>query len=121
MAAQPSGSRVYTLLIDSFRLHMKDEMNFRGDVDEDYYQGDAAKSLKRFLVKAEKRGSIMPPWWNEQKREACIAHGKKIGWSDLRSKIEKSDFTEHYGNPMMPMRVRMLAEEITGSEVMSMG
>lgn len=27
---------------------------------------------------------------------------------------EKSDITEHYGNPTMPMQLRMLREEIYG-------
>lgn len=41
------------------------------------------------------------------------------GWGSLHAAVEKSDIQEHYNNNMMPMQLRMLAEEILGSNVMN--
>jgi splicing suppressor protein 51 len=32
--------------------------------------------------------------------------------------VEKPDITEHYGNPMMPMQLRILGEKIYGKGFM---
>jgi mitochondrial splicing suppressor protein 51 len=72
------------------------------------------------LKKAEKRKGILPSWWSEEKREACITQGDQgDGSSSLHGAVEKSDIQEHYGNSMAPMQLRMLAEKIVGSNVMS--
>jgi mitochondrial splicing suppressor protein 51 len=36
------------------------------------------------------------------------------GWSSLASAIENSDIIEHYGNPNMPMQLRILGEQVYG-------
>lgn len=113
---------MYTLLVDSYRMRVEDECNFRGDISEDslYGGGNPVVGFRRFLQKAEKKTGVLPPWWTKEKRDACIAKGNaKDHWSSLHFAVEKSDIQEHYKNPTMPMQLRMLAEEILGSNVMA--
>ena len=117
-------AEVYTLLIDSYRMRVEDDYAFRGDVSDDsiYGGGNPVKGFRRFLQKAEARSGVLPSWWNAEKRKACIAKGNaKDHWSSLHFAVEKSDIQEHYKNNMMPMQLRMLAEEIIGTNVMDMG
>jgi splicing suppressor protein 51 len=114
--------RVYTFLIDSYRLRMEDEHMYRGDVDEDslYGGGNPLKGFARFLKRAEKRDGVLPKWWSEEKRKGCIAKGDaEDHWSCLHVSVDKEDVIEHYNNGMAPMQLRMLAEEILGSNVMN--
>ena len=113
---------VYSLLIDSHRMRMEDEYVFRGDVFDDsfYGGGDPVPRFRKFLQKAEKKGGILPSWWNAEKREACIARRNATEhWSALHGAVEKHDIQEHYKDNWMPMTLRMLAEQIEGSNVMS--
>jgi splicing suppressor protein 51 len=41
--------------------------------------------------------------------------GSGDGWSSLSRAVEKSDIVEHYGDPTMPMQLRMLGEQVYGS------
>ena len=36
-------------------------------------------------------------------------------WGGLHTCVEKDDIVKYYGNPTMPMQLRMLGEEIYGS------
>lgn len=115
-------AEVYTLLIDSYRLRIDDEYAFRGDISDFslYGGGNPVKDFRRYLQKAEKRTGVLPSWWTKEKRDACIAKGNaKDHWSSLHFAVEKEDIQEHYKNPVMPMQLRMLAEEIWGSSVMA--
>lgn len=113
-------AEVYKLLIDSHRLRLDDEVNFRGDIAAVYEGGNPVPEFSKFLKRAEKREGVLPSWWNVEKRNECIEIGKKKNqWSSLHRIVEKSDIQEHYGNPMMPMQLRLVAEEILGSNVMS--
>ena len=114
-------NEVYTLLVDSYRMRIEDELNFRGEVQDDaIYDGkDSVPAFRRSLQKAEKAG-VLPPWWTKEKRYACIAKGDaKDHWSTLHGAVEKSDIQEHYKNSSMPMQLVMLAEEVVGSNVMA--
>lgn len=111
----------YDLIIDSHRMRVEDEFNFQG-IDQGLYAGeDPVPGFRRFLIKAEKTPGALPPWWNAEKREACIRKGDSENqWSNLHSAVEKSDIQEHYNNNTMPMKLRMFAEEIIGTNVMKM-
>ena len=112
----------FTRIIDSYRLRMEDEVNFRGDVKGVYDGEDPLEDFQDYLKQAEERGGCLPTWWSAEKSRACQAQGmKRTGWSQLRHRVEKSDIQEHYRDPMMPMKLRVLAERITGSNVMSPG
>ena len=114
-------AEVFTLLIDSYRMRVEDEYTYRGDVSDDsiYGGGNPVPGFRRFLQKAEACSGVLPSWWNEEKRKACIAKGNaKDHWSSLHSAVEKHDIQDHYKDSTMPMQLRMLAEEIIGTNVM---
>jgi len=118
--AKHTEEKAMTILIDSYRMRVEDELNFRGNEAKDsiYDGGDPVKGFRRYLVKAESVSGLLPRWWNEHKREACVALGaRKDHWYRLDRAVEKSDIQEHYGDGAMPMHLRMLAEEIVGSYV----
>jgi splicing suppressor protein 51 len=41
--------------------------------------------------------------------------GRLDGWSSLNCAIEKGDVIEHYSDPMLPLQLRMFAEQIYGT------
>lgn len=67
----------FKMLVDSYRMRVEDELNFRGDVHEDSAigSGDPAAGFRRYLMKAATRKDVLPSWWNDEKREACVAFG----------------------------------------------
>lgn len=95
---------------------------FRGTVPEDslYGGGDPLKGFKHYLIKTEKHMVLLPVWWSITNRKACIAQGDdKNEWSCLHFAVTKHSIQEHYGVDLMPMLLRMLAEEILGWNVMA--
>lgn len=58
----------------------------------------------------EKSG-ILPLWWDKAKRRQCEMRALSSGsWADIGCAVEKHDIQEHYKDPLMPMKLRMLAE-----------
>lgn len=109
---------VYKLLIDAYRLRMEDQYNFEGDADMDSVYGGAPDSrdgFRRFLRVAESRRGLLPSWWSSEKAAECEATGMRGGWSSLASMAKKGDIVDHYGDPTMPMQLRMLGEQIYGT------
>lgn len=107
----------YKLLIDTFRLKLDDDYKFEGDVFEGTVYDGAPNSIpgfKKFLRQAKSKPGLLPPWWSDDKAAECIAFGMSGSWASLSAAPEKSDIVEHYGNPEMPMQMRMLSEQITG-------
>lgn len=105
---------VFKLLIDTYRLRMEDNMK-AGEVDTDNVYGassDGRGGFRRFLRLAEKRAGLLPSWWSLEKAVECTDFGLSRGWSSLASAVEKSDIMEHYGNPAMPMQLRMFGEQV---------
>ncbi len=105
---------VYRLLIDAYRMRMEDNYVIDHDADEDGIYGGAPDGLpgfRRFLQKAA-RSDVLPPWWNDTKKQECEQLGmdhQQSNWYDLARSIKKSDIVEHYGDPRFPMQLRMLA------------
>lgn len=113
---------VFIQLIDCFRMRMEDEYTFKGD-NYGIYGGDSpVPPFKKFLDLAEKRDKLLPSWWNKKKRQECerLAYNKSglNEWADIHSAVEKSDIIEHYGDGMMPMKLRVLGEKIYGKGFM---
>lgn len=107
----------YKLLIDTYRLRMEDNYNLEGDADADGIYGgarDGRPGFRRFLRLAEGRRGLLPPWWSQEKAAECEAVGMGNGWSSLAKAAKKGDLVEHYGNPNMPMQMRMLGEQVYG-------
>lgn len=109
---------VFKLLIDTYRFRVEDDYKFGGEVDNDSLYGgaqDGRRGFRRFLRLAEKQGRLLPLWWSREKAAECEAVGMSRGWSSLAAAVEKSDIIEHYGNPVMPMQLRMFGEQVYGS------
>jgi splicing suppressor protein 51 len=106
-------------LIDCFRMRVEDEYVFGGQ-NIGIYGGDSPlPEFRRFLRLAESRAGLLPPWWNKDKNEKCegIALAGD-GWNDINCAVEKSDIQEHYKDPTMPMKLRILGEKIYGKVFM---
>ncbi|KAF8427948.1 hypothetical protein EV426DRAFT_528816 [Tirmania nivea] len=110
---------VYKLLIDSYRLRIDDMYTFQGELIGLYNQENPVREFKRFLLLAEKNGKVLPKWWNLQSKAECVQLGlKKGGGSELVHAVEKADVQDQYGDNLMPMKLRVLAEKIYGKSVM---
>lgn len=110
---------VYKLLIDTYRFRMEDDYKFSGDTDMDSVYGGATNGyggFRRFLEEIEGQNrELLPSWWSKEKALGCERVGRLDGWSSLNRAIEKGDVIEHYSDPMLPMQLRMLAEQIYGT------
>lgn len=106
----------FTFLIDAYRLRQEDEYQYTGEVECNSVYDGADTSLpgfQDFLDLAQTREGVLPPWWNEEKRAACVKLGcQKGGWEDLGRAIESSDILEHYGSIITSLNLRVLAEKV---------
>ncbi|EAW06577.1 putative MYND domain protein [Aspergillus clavatus NRRL 1] len=110
----------YKLLIDTYRLRLDDDYTFTGDVDADSIYGGATDGgragFRRFLKRVERNPDLLPRWWTPAKAEECMRYGTdSASWSDLGCAVEKHDVSEHYGNQLMPMQLRMFGEQVLGT------
>jgi len=102
-------------LIDSYRLRVEDDCNFRGEFSGLYNQENPLPHFRRYLDLAEAQPGLLPKWWSKEKRAACERLAVDSGhWSDLHSAVEKDDIQEHYKDNLMPIKMRILAEKIYG-------
>ncbi|KAI9829831.1 MAG: hypothetical protein M1826_005408 [Phylliscum demangeonii] len=111
---------VYKLLTDAYRFRMEDDCMLTGDVSNASRYGGAADSgrrhFRRFLSLAERRTGLLPPWWSPTHAAACEREAMdEHRWSRLTSSVEKGDLIEHYANSLMPMQLRMFAEQVYGT------
>lgn len=107
-----------TALIDSYRLRVEDEYVFGVGISSESLYGNSKCPLphfQKYLDLAESRDGILPPWWTQKKRMQCEELAvDESQWSDIKYAVEKSDIMEHYDDPLMPMKLRMVAELIYG-------
>ncbi|KAL6856773.1 hypothetical protein J3F83DRAFT_751768 [Trichoderma novae-zelandiae] len=103
-------SETYELLIDAYRLRVWDDKNAGGRVTQN------SEGFRRFLDTVQTRSGVLPPWWNEEKREACEALGRDSShWCNLSAPVTKSSIIQRYGDDKFPMQLRMFAEQVLGS------
>jgi splicing suppressor protein 51 len=110
----------YAQIIDSYRMRVEDDYKFAHYNHGLYAEEDPLPEFAHFLDLAEKRKGLLPTWWNNETRAACEAMGadnSKANWADLHCAIEKSDVMDHYKDPTMPMKLRLLAEKVYGHRV----
>jgi mitochondrial splicing suppressor protein 51 len=72
-------------------------------------------------TKQNKDTTILPQWWTAEKRALCEARALDRNgdiWSNLGRPAGKDDILNHYQDNLMPMKLRMLAERVYGSDVM---
>lgn len=99
-------------------MRIEDDYVFCGDAGALYAGDNPLPDFRRFLKLAEKRKGLLPQWWSVAKREECERMGM-VGkqWSSLLCAMEKTDVVEHYGDPLMPMKLRALGEKVYGEKV----
>lgn len=93
---------------------MEDEYSFAGNNLGIYAGESPTPHFTTFLDLAEKRDGILPSWWTKDKRVEVESMAQTDNWADINCCVEKSDIQEHYGNAMMPARLRILGEKIYG-------
>ena len=101
-------------IIDSYRLRIVDEYNLNG---KQFDQEDPAADFKEYLDTAERKGEILPGWWTAEKKEACMSLGQQEGEHNLRGAVTKASINDGYGEATMAMKLRMVAQMITGRQV----
>ncbi|KAK8069432.1 hypothetical protein PG994_006048 [Apiospora phragmitis] len=114
---------VYRLLIDCYRMRMEDKCKIDGRAEAGSVQAGASnleQSFRRLLHVAEAKPDLLPPWWDDGKKEACVKLVRRSGgedgggWSCLSRAATKEEIIEHYGNPQFPMHLRLFGEQIFG-------
>lgn len=113
-----SEKEAFVKLIDCYRMRVEDDYKFAGDTRGLYNQEDPLEDFQDFLNLAQKRKGVLPKWWSEEKRRACerlAVDGTQ--WANINGTVEKHDIIEHYGDNLMPMKLRMLAEKIYGKKI----
>ena len=113
----------YKLLIEAYRVSDEDSRVAAGRLDLDkgnprpqYITGHSFNGLKEFITKAEQKGTVLPSWWNVQKREQSERIAREMyHWSDIETTVPKEiDDMRRFGGPGLRLPLRMLASEVTG-------
>ncbi|TFB01188.1 hypothetical protein CCMA1212_007030 [Trichoderma ghanense] len=100
----------YELLIDAYRLRVWDDNNAGEMVSQN------SEGFQRFLDTVETRPGLLPPWWDQEKREACEALGGDSSHRcNLSSPVTKGSIIQRYGDDTFPMQLRMFVEQVLGS------
>ncbi|KAM0378309.1 hypothetical protein ACHAPK_001829 [Fusarium culmorum] len=100
---------VYRLLIDCYRLRVKDMYTLEGEVME-----DGLSEFKEFIAKMSTRKGLLPSWWTPEKQTECEEFGMGSSEQDLKTATDKAGIIQHYGDPQFPMQLRMLDETVYG-------
>lgn len=106
---------MFRLLIDCYRFRLEDDYSLEFHQHPDsIYVGckDSRIDFQRFLRLAESRRGVLPSWWSPEKAAECLRVGLTDKDHNLMHCIEKHDVIEYYGDSMMPMQLRMLAEQV---------
>ena len=99
-------------------MRVEDDYKFAGDTRGLYNGDDPLPDFQEFLDMAETRSGILPSWWSDAKRTECEKMAVDAAeWSDVNAAVEKQDVIEHYGDRLMPMKLRLLAEKIYGTKI----
>lgn len=115
---QFSEKDAFRQLIDCYRMRIEDDYTFSGHTRGLYNDDDPLTDFQEFLDLAETRSGVLPGWWSRAKRRRCEESAVGLQqWSDLEAAVEKQDIVEEYGDPTMPMKLRLLADEIYGTRV----
>lgn len=114
---------VYDMLDDCFFLRIADCFCFGKDKK---CKGGNMNKFRDFLDLAEERVGFLPPWWCESKRGECERTAKKTermapGSKDYNTRDFLLDHAliSAYGDYNIPMKLRLLAEKVYGTKVVS--
>lgn len=101
------------LIIDSYRMRIEDEYAMNGEAFGLYEGEDPVPDFIEYLDMAEKKGGILPHWWNPKKRSECFLMARTSSDCNLGHAVQKQDIIDTYGDRLMPMKIRMIAEMVT--------
>ncbi|KAH8602123.1 hypothetical protein B0O99DRAFT_680268 [Bisporella sp. PMI_857] len=111
-----SEQEVFDRLVDCFRRRVLDEKDFQNKNSMVLEGQDPIHGFRAFLDAAESRPKLLPPWWNARKRIACEKSSvHEEHWSNIELdafKISDGEISEHYGDPKMATKLRMMGFEI---------
>lgn len=109
----------FRVLIDCLRLRQADVYNLdRVKLEGSIYAGRATSeaAFRAFLAKAQNVAGFLPTWWNNDAAEECVQYGLRDGQDfSLVRKSEKADVQKRWNDDMMPMKLRMLGEQVYGT------
>ena len=99
-------------------MRVEDDYKYAGYTHGLYDEDNLFPDFRRYLDLAESRKGLLPKWWNQDKRRMCErVAGDDTEWAHIGFAVEKGDIIEHYGDPMMLARLRMLAERVYGEKI----
>lgn len=110
-------TKTYQLLIDCLRMRQEVVYALDGDImagtiyDQ---EPSSVRAFKQFLRKAKWVPGFLPPWWTEEKETACVQYGMNDAHLNLKYAQEKHDIQKQWKDPQMPMKLRMIAEDVYG-------
>jgi len=107
-------------------MRVRDMYVFRGQVTGIFdAEEKCVPQFKRFLDLAESRSGLLPGWWDAEKRAECeaFAVGDMMGTyqecglaeGNIFAFTDKGEIQEHYADPLMPMKLRLVGERIYGT------
>ncbi|KAJ6255783.1 hypothetical protein Dda_9464 [Drechslerella dactyloides] len=109
----------FKLLIDTYRMRARDNLNFQGIVDPDSVFGgatDSSQGFRGFLHLVEGKRHLLPAWWTPDKSLECVQYGLDTEeWQSLRASPDKGDVIDHYNDSYMPMQLRMFGQQVYGT------
>ncbi|KIW22943.1 hypothetical protein, variant 1 [Cladophialophora immunda] len=106
-------SKTYEMLIDVFRLRCDDDYAHGTHYHGIYGQNTPLPVFHDFLARAKAAG-MLPQWWNENKEKECVRMAMEDEHFNINFAVEKHDIQEHYKDNLMPMSLRMAAENVYG-------
>ena len=109
--------QAFLYLIECYRLRVEDEYVFQGEAGGLYGGYNPLPEFRRFLNKAQRKKGILPSWWSPQKKRDCESLATSHAQINIQYATEKSDVQEYWKDNLMPMKLRMLAEKIYGTNV----
>lgn len=114
LKTMPLEAMVYDALIDAHRLRRDDECESYGIKCNLCLRRSPWPDFERFLDQAEV-SRLLPEWWSNDKRAICRLFALRRGlWNKLDCKTKESDVVEYYRDDLMPTKLRVLAQRITG-------
>ncbi|KIX08208.1 uncharacterized protein Z518_02864 [Rhinocladiella mackenziei CBS 650.93] len=110
---QTNESKTYEMLIDTFRLRCEDDY-VHGAHNHGIYGNDPPLPVFRDFLTRVKAARMLPQWWNEEKEKECERMAMEDEHFNIQFAVEKPDIQEYYQDNMMPMTLRMVAENVYG-------
>ncbi|KIW87753.1 uncharacterized protein Z519_11727 [Cladophialophora bantiana CBS 173.52] len=106
-------SKTYEMLIDAFRLRCDDDYAWGAHYHGIYGRKPPLPVFRDFLARAKAAG-MLPRWWDEEKEKECVRMATEDEHFNIKFAVEKHDIVEHYEDRLMPMTLRMAAENVYG-------